>query len=99
MTDKFLRSTGNWDTLDEVLHDFDWMNAKSIIIMHLDIPVLEPQDLITMFRVLGRAVKIMKEDQRSDSQLPTGKHKPRVIFPQACKQEMIHYDPLLGFPC
>ena len=79
---------GNWDALNEVLHDFDWMNAENIIIIHCDMPLLPTKDRKMLIDVLGYAVKIMREGPRPNFQIPTGKHKLRVIFPQTCRKEI-----------
>jgi hypothetical protein len=80
---------GNWDALDEVLVDFDWMNAENIIIIHSDIPQLSTEDKKMLFDVLANAVKLMRKGHvPGGSILPTGKHKLRVIFPESCRKEI-----------
>lgn len=79
---------GNWDALDEVLRDFDLINAENIIILHSDIPELSAEDQRLLIKVLGRAVKTMKDGPVAGSQLPTGKHKLQVIFPSSEKSKI-----------
>jgi hypothetical protein len=45
----------NWDALDEMLRRLDWLDAKSIIIAHDQIPVLPRGDLLTYVSVLREA--------------------------------------------
>jgi len=78
---------GNWDALNEILIDFDWVNAKNITIIHQDIPRLLLVDKNILIKVLGRAVKKMREGHKT-SILPTGKHKLQVIFPKSCQEKL-----------
>lgn len=78
---------GNWDALDEILIDFDWINAEKIIIVHQDIPKLSTKDIILLIKVLGGAAKKMNHGHET-SILPTGKHKLEVVFPAAYREEI-----------
>jgi len=79
---------GNWDAMDEILVDFDWVNAEKIIIVHLDIPNLTVEDQKMLIDVLSGAVKTMAEGPRKEFQLPTGKHTLQVIFPSNEKSKI-----------
>ncbi len=76
----------NWDSLNEILHDFSWINQKEVIIAHEDLPTnLNIEDIKSMLSVLSDAVQLLKDGPREGFELPDGKHALTVIFPLEAK--------------
>lgn len=72
----------NWDSLDEILHDFSWINQKEVVIAHEDLPTnISAQDIKSMLSVLSDSVQLFKDGPREGFELPDGKHTLTVIFP------------------
>ncbi|MFA6172014.1 MAG: barstar family protein [Patescibacteria group bacterium] len=79
----------NWDALNEILHDFSWINQSEVIIAHDGLPTeLDLKDLITMIDVLAYALQIFKDGPKEDRELPDGKHSLVVIFPSRDKNKI-----------
>ena len=42
----------NWDALDECLRDLSWISQRRVVIVHQDLPCMDPQTLTTYLDVL-----------------------------------------------
>lgn len=62
-----------WDSLDEVLHDCDWMKCDRIFIIHDGMPKFSQEDEDIYERILETAVKIHEDGPRKDFILPQRK--------------------------
>ncbi len=79
----------NWDALNEILHDFNWINQSEVIIAHEGLPnKLDEEDLKLLLDVLSNAVQIFKDGPRQGFELPDNKHKLTVIFPSKDKPKI-----------
>ncbi len=58
---------GNWDALEEMLRRFEWTDARSVLIVHEDVPRLSPGDLDTYLAILRGANAFWQ--QRGDRSL------------------------------
>jgi hypothetical protein len=43
----------NWDSLDELLTDFHWLDATRVVIAHTDLPALDEEDLNIYIDILS----------------------------------------------
>lgn len=72
----------NWDALDEVLHDLCWIDQRTIIINHEDIPSgLNNNDLKIYLDTLLYAVQVWKDSPRAGFEPPDIMHEFIVVFP------------------
>lgn len=62
----------NWDALDEVLRDLNWLDDKNISIYHKQLPNLTKDDLQTYMNILSTAVDFWNK---------TGERKLEIYFP------------------
>ena len=53
----------NWDALYDLLRDFHWINQKTIIIIHKDIPLLHPNNQSTYIELLFDCINDWKDDE------------------------------------
>jgi len=51
---KFPHGSISWDSLDDLLSDFSWINATRIIIVHNNLPSLPDHDLRIYLSILSR---------------------------------------------
>lgn len=81
----------SWDSLDEILSDFSWLEATRILIVHQDIPKLPKEELKKYLNVLkDRCYLIDDKHVRGSS---TGFHRPVfdgiiAIFPKDTENEL-----------
>jgi RNAse (barnase) inhibitor barstar len=68
----------NWDALSDCLRDFHWLESRTVVLVHADLPRLTPQDCRTYLAILAEAV---------DSWKPEEDHEFRVFFPTAARAE------------
>lgn len=79
----------NWDSLNEILHDFSWINQKEVVIAHEDLPAnLNIKDIKSVLSILSDAVQLFKDGPREGFELPDGKHALTVIFPLEAKTKI-----------
>jgi RNAse (barnase) inhibitor barstar len=62
----------NWDALSDCLRDFHWLESRTVVLVHSDLPGLPPGECRTYLAVLAEAV---------DSWQPEEEHDFRVVFP------------------
>lgn len=74
----------NWDALSDCLRDFNWLNEKTIILVHEDLPQLLNEDLWEYLDVLHECVNDWSGDQD---------HELIVMFPDHCRAQI---DDMLG---
>jgi len=67
----------NWDALYDCLRDFNWIEKKGIVLVHIEIPKLSDDDLRTYIEILIDAVNDWKEGED---------HYFKVIFPEEAEQ-------------
>ncbi|MCB2231139.1 barstar family protein [bacterium] len=77
----------NWDALDECLRDFWWIENRSIVLVHNEIPDLDKNALLIYIEVLVRAVL----DWRDDSD-----HDFEVVFPASDEYQVRRLIDLTG---
>ncbi|KWA11575.1 hypothetical protein WT37_21165 [Burkholderia territorii] len=46
----------NWNALFDCLRDFHWISERTVVIVHDELPELEPSEMKTYFEVLRDAV-------------------------------------------
>lgn len=78
----------NWDSLNEVLHDLGWFEEDHIVVAHEGLPEMAYNELKTMINVLSYAVQIIKDGPKEGYDLPDGKHKLTVIFPDKARKKI-----------
>jgi len=64
----------NWDALSDCLRDFHWLDTRTVVLVHADLPQLPPDECRTYLEVLADAV---------GSWQPEENHNFRVVFPTA----------------
>ena len=65
----------NWDSLEELLCDFSWIEQKNIAIVHEDFPALQIEDVRVIYiDILRSALNYWKTDSN---------HKLTVFFPES----------------
>jgi hypothetical protein len=72
----------NWDALDEVLRDLEWIRERNVILVHSDLPLQrgDEKHLETYLSVLSGAIRAWRERP--------GAHTLRVSFPSATRAEV-----------
>jgi RNAse (barnase) inhibitor barstar len=57
----------NWDALDEVLRDLNWIRERDVILVHADLPLQrgDEKHLETYWRVLSRLAEAARGPQAS----------------------------------
>ena len=69
----------NWDALSDCLRDFNWLESRTVVLVHSDLPGLPPGERRTYLAVLAEAV---------DSWQPEEEHDFRVVFPATAHAEV-----------
>jgi RNAse (barnase) inhibitor barstar len=69
----------NWDALSECLKDFSWIEQKSIVISHEEIPCCSEQELKTYLEILIDAREIWETSQQ---------HSLTIFFPESSKKRV-----------
>lgn len=70
----------NWDALADCLRDFHWLGARTVVLVHAELPPLPPEDCRTYLIVLAEAVASWQSDG--------GDHNLRVVFPAEAYAEV-----------
>ncbi len=78
----------NWDALNEILVDTDWIDKNAVSIIHSDIPVEDIKDKKTDLEVLNRAIEIHEKGPNNEFQLPQRKINFQVYFPASYQEEI-----------
>lgn len=67
----------NWDAFEDCLHDFNWVNKKTVILFHEDVPLMNAKDdQLVYLEILLGAIQTWKNSP---------KHEFIVSFPAASK--------------
>jgi hypothetical protein len=69
----------NWNALSDLLRDLHWMPMREVVLVHRDLPRLDPLDLRNYLEVLEEAVQSWK---------PEEEHHLRVVFPESARSEI-----------
>lgn len=69
----------NWDALSDCLRDFHWLQTRTVVLVHVDLPLLLPEERRTYFEILADAVHDWQADPNHDF---------RVVFPNAAQAEI-----------
>lgn len=78
----------NWDAFDEVLTDLNWINEKTIVIYHQDLPIsLLKKDLRIYLEVLVDSVEDWTKRPIGDFE-GAKEHELIVVFPIKYKKEI-----------
>ncbi len=72
-------SGANWDALEEGLKDLSWIAAKTVALVHEDVPSLPKKELATYLAVLSDAVSDWKAGEA---------HELLVVFPASAKRAL-----------
>ena len=48
---------GNWDALSECVRDFHWVPRRRIVVLHEDLPLLDPEAVASYIDILSGAVE------------------------------------------
>lgn len=82
----------NWDALLDCLRDFSWINKRTIVILHSDLPLVnETKQCRTYLRILAQANSDWLQPPRPGAvelwpeEWPFIKHDLRIIFPTRAK--------------
>lgn len=47
----------NWNALFDCLRDFSWISKRGVALVHLEIPILSEEELMTYFEIIFSAVE------------------------------------------
>ena len=81
----------NWDALDEVLGDLEWITQRKVVIRHDGLPIgLTEQELCIYLKILIGAVEYWRSDEAAETsrELDLAMHELEVIFPAECRAEI-----------
>lgn len=87
----------NWDALQDCIRDLSWLESRTMIVMHSDLPLHgNPQDCAIYLSILRTALVERTVDSRRTTiepppQWPYVEHELRVVFPLAMKPFVISY--------
>lgn len=70
----------NWDSLDEVLSDCDWMTKDKVYIIHKGLPSLSEHEGSVYTKILEDKIETHKQGPTSEHALPQRKVDFHVIF-------------------
>lgn len=77
----------NWDALNECLCDFEWVQERSIVLTHHDIPLHDiPTDCATYIQILRTAINSWSKPVDAKEKLFGIPHDFRVIFPTMARE-------------
>jgi hypothetical protein len=86
LLDQYHQTTGvaymapNWDSLEEVLQDCEWMKKDHLCIIHKGISLLPNKDLEPYKKILKETLELHKEGPRENFSLPQRKIDLRIVF-------------------
>jgi RNAse (barnase) inhibitor barstar len=69
----------NWDALFDVLRDFSWIEQKTIVLIHDDMPQLKEQEMKIYLEILADAAQDWKKGENHDLE---------IIFPESDKTKI-----------
>lgn len=69
----------NWDALSECLRDLSWIKQHRVILLHEDLPQLDPKTLKVYLDVLSECIEDWK---------PSEEHQLIVVFPEDATNAM-----------
>jgi len=67
----------NWDALFDCLRDLSWIPQKKVVLIHRDVPKLEPAAIKVYLKLLDDAVAGWKEGEG---------HEVVVVFPEEAEE-------------
>lgn len=70
----------NWNALYDCLRDFDWIEVKTIFLIHYELPRLIDDELQIYLQILRDAAEDWQPDEL---------HEFRVIFPSTAKNKVL----------
>ncbi|QIH34399.1 barstar family protein [Sphingobacterium sp. DR205] len=47
----------NWNALFDCLRDFSWISKRGVALVHLEIPILSEEELMTYFEIIFSAIE------------------------------------------
>ncbi len=68
-----------WDSLLECFQHFDWIEYKDISIIHLDLPRMKQDDVLTYLDLLITTAKTWQQDDR---------HNLTIVFPETARAQI-----------
>jgi hypothetical protein len=83
---------GNWDALQDCLLDLSWIDAKTIVLAHCDLPLHDhPSECRTYLEILQAVCVSWLEGPKSEAMEPISDwpyvdHELRVIFPLKARE-------------
>jgi RNAse (barnase) inhibitor barstar len=69
----------NWDALSDCLRDFHWLDPRTVVLVHADLPQIPPSERRTYLEILAKSI---------DSWQPEDDHDFRVVFPSSVQAEV-----------
>ena len=66
----------NWNALSDCLRDLGWIEERTVVLCHADLPALPARDLRQYLEVLAQAVTDWREGEA---------HALRVVFPEGLR--------------
>ncbi|MBB2174276.1 barstar family protein [Gluconacetobacter asukensis] len=69
----------NWDALFDLFRDFSWISARNIVLVHVDLPNLSPEEMKIYLRLLSDSVHDWRPDET---------HRFDVVFSEADKENI-----------
>ncbi len=69
----------NWDALSDSLRDFHWIEGRTVVLRHADLPAIPSADLRTYLEVLAETVASWREGEE---------HSLTVVFPSSAQSDV-----------
>lgn len=69
----------NWDSLDELLRDFSWLQSRQVAIVHQELPALNERDTRIYLEILRDDLKVLASRKS---------HELVIIFPSALQEQI-----------
>lgn len=69
----------NWDALSDCLRDLHWIGARTVMLVHDELPGLTPEECRTYLAILADAVDAWRSEEE---------HEFRVIFPTSARAKV-----------
>ena len=70
----------NWDALADCLRDFEWLNERTVVLVHADLPQLLVAEQKTYLEILADAVHSWQPDEE---------HRFEVAFPVEAQADVV----------
>lgn len=70
----------NWNALSDVLRDLHWLNQRTVVLVHEDLPNIPESDLTNYLEVLAEAVTSWRAEEE---------HSVRVVFPDRVRPDVL----------